>query len=118
MNVEIVDHPASISLTDGAEVELSIVMPCLNEAETLGACIESAQRALDANGIRGEVIIADNGSTDGSREIAARLGARVVVVAERGYGSALMGGIAARTRATSSGMSRVFSKRCAAVPTS
>ncbi len=99
MNVDVADrpatYPASISATDGAEVELSIVMPCLNEAETLGGCIESAQRALDENGIRGEVIVADNGSTDGSLEIAARLGVRVVAVAERGYGSALMGGIAA-----------------------
>ena len=77
------------------EVEISIVMPCLNEAETLGRCIERAQRALDEHAIRGEVLIADNGSTDGSQEIAARLGARVVTVAERGYGAALMGGIAA-----------------------
>jgi len=99
MNVELAHRPAihtaPVSAIDGAEVELSIVMPCLNEAETLGACIEGAQRALEENGIRGEVIIADNGSTDGSREIAARLGARVVGVDERGYGSALMGGIAA-----------------------
>lgn len=99
MDVEIVDrpavNPATISATGGEDVELSIVMPCLNEAETLGWCIESAQRAIVENGIRGEVIIADNGSTDGSQEIAARLGARVVEVVERGYGSALMGGIAA-----------------------
>ena len=70
-------------------------MPCLNEADTVGACVERALRALHDDGIRGEVIVADNGSTDGSREIAERLGARVVPVAERGYGSALMGGIAA-----------------------
>lgn len=76
-------------------IELSVVMPCLNEAETLGACITKAQRALREAGIEGEVIIADNGSTDGSREIAARLGARVVPVSARGYGNALMGGIAA-----------------------
>ena len=76
-------------------VELSVVMPCLNEAETLEACIRKAQQALEDAGIRGEVIVADNGSADGSIEIAERAGARVVHVAERGYGSALMGGIAA-----------------------
>ena len=70
-------------------------MPCLNEAETLGACIEKAQRSLQALGVAGEVIVADNGSTDGSAEIASRLGARVAQVAARGYGSALMGGIEA-----------------------
>ncbi|MGH7250381.1 MAG: glycosyltransferase, partial [Nitrospiraceae bacterium] len=72
-------------------VEVSIVMPCLNEADTLEACITKAQRALRESGIAGEVIVADNGSTDGSAEIAARLGARVVRVGERGYGHALMG---------------------------
>jgi glycosyltransferase involved in cell wall biosynthesis len=76
------------------DVEVSVVMPCLNEAETLGACIEKAQRALHTAGITGEVIVADNGSTDGSQAIAERMGARVVPVHERGYGSALMGGIA------------------------
>jgi glycosyltransferase involved in cell wall biosynthesis len=78
-----------------SELELSIVMPCLNEAETLGACIEKAQRSLQALGVAGEIIVADNGSSDDSAEIAARLGARVVQVAVKGYGSALMGGIAA-----------------------
>ncbi|HET6702206.1 MAG TPA: glycosyltransferase family 2 protein [Gemmatimonadaceae bacterium] len=76
-----------------AEVEVSVIMPCLNEAETLGTCIEKAQRALRDHGIPGEVIVADNGSTDGSQAIAERAGARVVHVHERGYGSALMGGI-------------------------
>jgi len=76
-------------------VEVSIVMPCLNEADTLETCITKAQRALRESGIAGEVIVADNDSTDGSAEIAARLGARVVRVGERGYGHALMGGIAA-----------------------
>lgn len=76
-------------------VELSVVMPCLNEAETVGACISKAQRALRSAGIAGEVIVADNGSTDGSREIAERLGAKVVSVTARGYGNALIGGIAA-----------------------
>jgi hypothetical protein len=75
--------------------ELSIVMPCLNEAETLATCIEKARRFLDAHGVAGEIIVADNGSTDGSQEIARRLGARVVDVPERGYGSALHGGITA-----------------------
>jgi hypothetical protein len=76
-------------------LELSIVMPCLNEAETLGACIEKARRSLQTLGVAGEVIVADNNSTDGSAEIAAKLGARVVRVAAKGYGNALMGGIAA-----------------------
>jgi len=77
------------------EVELSVIIPCLNEAETLGACIEKAQRAIGANQIVGEVIVADNGSTDGSADIAARMGARVVGVPAKGYGNALIGGIAA-----------------------
>ncbi|HKB71963.1 MAG TPA: glycosyltransferase family 2 protein [Thermoanaerobaculia bacterium] len=76
-------------------LELSIVLPCLNEAETLPSVIAKAQRALSGAGIHGEIVVADNGSTDGSREIAERLGARVVPVAERGYGAALMGGISA-----------------------
>ena len=76
-------------------IELSVVMPCLNEAETLEACILKAQRAMQDANIVGEVVIADNGSTDGSIEIAERLGARVVRVPAKGYGSALMGGIAA-----------------------
>lgn len=76
-------------------VELSVVMPCLNEAETLGLCITKAQDALREGGIEGEVVVADNGSTDGSQEIAERLGAKVVQVKEKGYGNALMGGIAA-----------------------
>ena len=68
-------------------------MPCLNEADTLAVCIEKAQRAIAELSIEAEIIVADNGSTDGSQEIARRLGARVVEVASRGYGSALMGGI-------------------------
>jgi len=83
----------------GDEIELSIVMPCLNEAETLETCIRKARAAIDEHHIAGEVVIADNGSTDGSQAIAHRLGARVVVVSDPGYGSALMGGIkAARGR--------------------
>jgi len=84
---------------DAAELELTIVMPCLNEAETLGACISKARAYLDRSGVQGEVVIADNGSTDGSQEIARNLGARVVDVPVRGYGAALAAGIdAARGR--------------------
>jgi hypothetical protein len=75
--------------------KLSIVMPCLNEAETLATCIRKARNALDELAITGEVVIADNGSTDGSQEIARRSGARVVDVSERGYGYALRGGVSA-----------------------
>jgi glycosyltransferase involved in cell wall biosynthesis len=74
--------------------EISVVMPCLNEARTVAACIKEALAALAQAGITGEVIIADNGSTDGSREIAAAAGARVIPVTQKGYGSALRGGIA------------------------
>jgi len=77
------------------EIEVSVVMPCLNEAETLASCILKAQATLQEANVSGEVIVADNGSTDGSPEIAERLGARVVHVEARGYGNALMGGIAA-----------------------
>jgi len=82
-------------LSDGNRTELSILMPCLNEAETLEICIKKAQKSIEDLGVNGEVVIADNGSTDGSPEIAASLGARVVHVAEKGYGSALLGGIKA-----------------------
>jgi glycosyltransferase involved in cell wall biosynthesis len=75
--------------------EVSVVMPCLNEIDTLSTCIAKAQRALREHGIDGEIIVADNGSTDGSPEIAAQMGARVISVTERGYGNALMAGIAA-----------------------
>lgn len=76
-------------------VELSIVMPCLNEAETLAACIRKAQSYLDRSGVSGEIVVGDNGSTDGSQEIATRLGARVIPIPIRGYGAALYGAIAA-----------------------
>ena len=81
--------------TSTETVELSIVMPCLNEAETLAVCIDKAQGYLARSGVVGEVIIADNGSTDGSQDIARAHGARVVDVPAKGYGSALMGGIEA-----------------------
>jgi glycosyltransferase involved in cell wall biosynthesis len=75
--------------------ELSVVMPCLNEADTLARCIRKARRAMADHGVDGEIVIADNGSSDGSQAIAASLGARVVHVGEKGYGNALRGGIAA-----------------------
>lgn len=80
---------------DNDEIELSIVMPCLNEAETLASCIRKARKFLAEHGVEGEIVVADNGSQDGSQQIAADEGARVVPVATRGYGAALMGGIAA-----------------------
>jgi hypothetical protein len=84
---------------DAAEVELTILMPCLDEAETLAGCIRRARAFLAEAGVSGEVLVADNGSRDGSRGIAAGEGARVVGVPERGYGAALLGGIrAARGR--------------------
>lgn len=76
-------------------IELSIVMPCLNEAETLETCIKKAQSFFTTHSVNGEVVIADNGSTDGSIEIAERLGASVVHVTAKGYGNALKGGITA-----------------------
>jgi glycosyltransferase involved in cell wall biosynthesis len=76
-------------------LELTIVMPCLNEAATVGRCVELAREGLARHGIHGEVVVADNGSTDGSREIAERAGARVVPATVRGYGAALAAGIAA-----------------------
>ena len=79
----------------GPEIELSIVMPCLNEAETLAVCIEKARRTLSSHDVRGEIIVADNGSTDGSIEIARRMGARLVNADVKGYGSAILAGIGA-----------------------
>jgi glycosyltransferase involved in cell wall biosynthesis len=76
-------------------LELSVVMPCLNEADTLEACIKKARACMDREGIAGEIIVADNGSDDDSVQIATRCGASVVVAERRGYGSALMTGIAA-----------------------
>jgi glycosyltransferase involved in cell wall biosynthesis len=76
-------------------VDVSVVIPCLNEANSLGFCIEKAMRAFSSAGLRGEVVVADNGSTDGSIEIAQKLGARVVPVVQRGYGAALRAGIEA-----------------------
>jgi hypothetical protein len=92
-------QPAGAGFVDlsaaAAPIELSVVMPCLNEADTLATCIRKARRGMDGAGIVGEVIVADNGSTDASRQIAQAEGARLVQVEARGYGAALMGGIEA-----------------------
>ena len=73
-------------------IKLSIVMPCLNEAETIRTCIDKAQIFLTTSKIPGEIVVADNGSDDQSIEFARASGARVVPVSEKGYGSALLGG--------------------------
>jgi hypothetical protein len=80
-------------LTSESRVELTILMPCLNEAETVATCVRKARGFLERMGIDGEVLVADNGSSDGSPELALKAGARVVPVAQKGYGSALLGGI-------------------------
>jgi glycosyltransferase involved in cell wall biosynthesis len=91
--------PKRLDASAPEAIEVSIVMPCLNEAETLATCIQKAQQAIERGGLAAEIIVADNGSTDGSQVIAKELGARVVPVARKGYGSALIGGInAARGR--------------------
>jgi len=99
VNLETNLNSAAIKCPDqvdqGSSLELSVVMPCLNEADTLAVCIEKARQALRDHHIAGEIIVADNGSTDGSPALALSLGARVVHVAAKGYGHALMGGIAA-----------------------
>lgn len=87
------DHDQAPNQAARGDLELTIVMPCLNEAETLAVCIRKAQEFLVRSGVTGEVVIADNGSTDGSQQIALDLGARVVNVQVRGYGAALLAGI-------------------------
>jgi Glycosyl transferase family 2 len=90
-----VQGPAGVA----GELEVTVLLPCLNEAETLDACIREARRSLAALDVAGEVLVADNGSTDGSREIAARSGARLIDAPIDGYGGALLAGIdAARGR--------------------
>jgi glycosyltransferase involved in cell wall biosynthesis len=86
---------AASRATLDAAPELSVVMPCLNEAETIGTCIQKAQEFLHRYKVQGEIVVADNGSTDGSQAIATLMGARVVHVEAKGYGNALMGGITA-----------------------
>ena len=78
-----------------SQVELTVVMPCLNEAETVASCVRKAVKFIADSGINGEVVVADNGSTDGSQQLAEDAGARVVNVKDKGYGNALMGGILA-----------------------
>lgn len=92
---KVLDRKVDALAAAGERVELSVVMPCLNERETVGVCVRKAIATLQKAGISGEVILADNGSTDGSVEIAQAEGARVVNVAEKGYGNALKGGIQA-----------------------
>ena len=92
--MEILTHEEITIITDDREIELSVVMPCLNEADTVEICIAKALRAMEEHDIVGEIIVADNGSTDGSQKLATAAGARVIDVPEKGYGAALMGGIA------------------------
>jgi glycosyltransferase involved in cell wall biosynthesis len=93
MSTQLIE-PAPTAVAPG-DIEVSVVMPCLNEARTVGQCVAKARAALEQLGVCGEVVVADNGSTDGSQDIARAHGARVVDVDRRGYGSALQGGIAA-----------------------
>ena len=88
-------RPDAGSASAPCDLELSVVMPCLNEALTVGRCVAKAVACLKRLGVRGEVVVADNGSTDGSQELARAAGARVVPAKERGYGAALQAGIAA-----------------------
>lgn len=81
--------------SDRRDIEVTILMPCLNEAETIQCCVRKAMGFLAESGISGEVLVADNGSTDGSQGMAEQLGARVVSIDRRGYGAALIGGIEA-----------------------
>jgi hypothetical protein len=92
---EQISSRSEVSADAAGGLELTILMPCLNEAETLAICLEKARAFLVRTGITGEVLVADNGSTDGSVELAKGSGARVIAVTERGYGAALRGGIAA-----------------------
>jgi glycosyltransferase involved in cell wall biosynthesis len=89
------DEMSTLDTATTGLLELTVVMPCLNEAETLAVCVDKAMAALRDNGIAGEVVVADNGSTDGSQQIALEHGARVVPVPVRGYGAALNAGILA-----------------------
>ena len=84
-----------LTVNGDEDVELTVVMPCLNEAETVATCVRKAMGFLASSGISGEVLVADNGSTDGSQRLATDAGARVVPIRDQGYGNALMGGIVA-----------------------
>ena len=95
MGTILTSERAQSARTDMSQgVEVSVVIPCLNEANSLAYCVDKAVRAFQAAGLSGEVVVADNGSTDGSIQIAEQHGARVIRVAERGYGAALRAGIA------------------------
>lgn len=94
-SVKTLEQPRLRAPANDGAVELTILMPCLNEAETLAVCVQKARGFLERSGIVGEVLIADNGSNDGSQLIAEEHGARVVAIPERGYGAALIGGIGA-----------------------
>tara|TARA_R110001592_G_scaffold187041_1_gene431622 strand:+ start:143 stop:460 length:318 start_codon:yes stop_codon:yes gene_type:complete len=83
------------SKSSSVDFVVTVVMPCLDEARTLGDCVHEAMQAMEDAGIVGEVVVADNGSVDGSQAIASNHGARVVQIAARGYGNALRGGTAA-----------------------
>jgi len=99
MTPQAVLHDLASNAVDGTAVELTILMPCLNEAQTLARCIRKAQHYLGRAGVSGEILIADNGSTDGSVEVALAEGAQVLHVRTRGYGAALLAGMhAARGR--------------------
>ncbi|MBO0839164.1 MAG: glycosyltransferase, partial [Actinobacteria bacterium] len=87
--MELAVQPGGVPVPTEPELDVSVVIPCLNEARTLGRCVEAALDGIRATGLSGEVIVADNGSTDGSRELAEETGARVVAVPRRGYGEAL-----------------------------
>ncbi len=93
-------RPASeVEAKPADEIEVSFVMPCLNERETIVRCIQAAQRCISAHALRGEIVIGDNGSTDGSRDLARQAGARVIEIPQRGLGAAVMGAVhAARGR--------------------
>src|SRR5258708_36781792 len=95
MNSTMSLHSESSAVSSPDRIRLTAVMPCLNEERTVGVCIEKAFKAFRSMGIVGEVVVADNGSTDRSVELASALGARVVHVAKKGYGAALVAGIEA-----------------------
>src|SRR6266536_6690139 len=90
---EAADRDSVIEFASSETPEVSVVIPCLNEALSIAACVDKALAAFEAEGIRGEVVVSDNGSTDGSIEIAETHGARVVHASVKGYGSALRKGI-------------------------
>ena len=89
------DRLQGARISEPRSLELTILMPCLDEAETITSCVHKAHAFLHRTGIAGEVVVADNGSTDGSQELAQEAGARVVCIADKGYGNALIGGIGA-----------------------